>query len=112
MPAPSLFGNAQLRNANNLRFAYNAIANDGVAAFDEYVNGADDRLTMWAALPGPVHAAVWLIVAIVGLALIGANVRSHRRIFRAGARARLIRIHRRDGGTDAPFHGTALPMTT
>ncbi|MGA2760204.1 MAG: DUF4350 domain-containing protein [Candidatus Cybelea sp.] len=72
--APSLFGNAQLRNANNLRFAYNAIANHGVAAFDEYVHGYDDRLTMWAVLPGPVHAAVWLIVAIVGLALIGANV--------------------------------------
>ena len=72
--APSLFDNAELRNADNLRFAYNAIANHGVAAFDEYVHGYDDRLTMWAALPGPVHAAVWLIVAIVGLALIGANV--------------------------------------
>ncbi len=72
--APSLFDNAELRNADNLRFVYNAIANHGVAAFDEYVHGYDDRLTMWAALPGPVHAAVWLVVAIVGVALIGANV--------------------------------------
>jgi hypothetical protein len=72
--APSLFGNAELRNADNLRFIYNAIANHGVVAFDEYVHGYDDRLTMWSALPGPVHAAVWLVVAIIGLALIGANV--------------------------------------
>jgi hypothetical protein len=72
--APSLFDNAQLRNADNLRFVYNAVANHGVAAFDEYVHGYDDRLTMWAALPGPVHAAAWLTLAIVGLALIGANV--------------------------------------
>ena len=72
--APSLFGNAELRNADNLRLIYNAIANHGVVAFDEYVHGYDDRLTMWAALPGPVHAAVWLVVAIIGLALIGANV--------------------------------------
>ena len=27
--APALFGNAQLRNADNLRFAYNVIANHG-----------------------------------------------------------------------------------
>ncbi len=72
--APSLFGNAELRNADNLRFVYNAIANHGTAAFDEYVHGYDERQTMWAALPRPVHVAVWLVVAIVGLALIGANV--------------------------------------
>jgi hypothetical protein len=72
--APSLFGNAQLRNADNLRFIYNAIANHGTPAFDEYVHGYDERQTMWAALPRPVHAAVWLVVAIVGVALIGANV--------------------------------------
>ncbi len=72
--APSLFGNAELRNADNLRFAYNAVANHGAVAFDEYVHGYDDRLTMWSALPRPVHAAVWLLVTIVGLALIGANI--------------------------------------
>jgi hypothetical protein len=72
--APALFGNAELRNADNLRFAYNAIANHGEAAFDEYIHGYDDHLTMWSALPTPVRVAVWLLVAIVGIALIGANV--------------------------------------
>jgi hypothetical protein len=72
--APALFGNAQLRNADNLRFVYNAIAGHGEAAFDEYVHGYDNNLTMWAALPGPVHAAVWIVLALVVIALIGANV--------------------------------------
>jgi hypothetical protein len=72
--APALFGNAALRNADNVRFAYNAIAGHGDAAFDEYVHGYDDNLTMWAALPGPVHAAIWIVVALVAIALIGANV--------------------------------------
>src|SRR5580700_581360 len=72
--APALFGNAQLRNADNLRFAYNAIAGHGEAAFDEYVHGYNNGLTMWAALPGPVHAAVWIVLALAVIALIGANV--------------------------------------
>jgi hypothetical protein len=74
--APELFGNRHLREADNLRFAYNTIANHGEAAFDEYVHGYDDGLTMWGALPQPVRAAFWIVVAIVVLALIGANVRS------------------------------------
>ena len=74
--APQLFGNRYLRDGDNLRFAYNAIANHGAAAFDEYVHGYDDGLTMWGALPPPVRAAFWIVVAIVVLALIGANVRS------------------------------------
>ena len=72
--APALFGNAQLRNADNLRFAYNAIAGHGTAAFDEYVHGYDDRIGAWAALPTPVHAAIWIVIAIGAIALIGANV--------------------------------------
>jgi hypothetical protein len=72
--APDLFGNAQLRSADNLPFAYNVIAHHGAAVFDEYVHGYDDRLGMWTVLPAPVHAAVWIVVAIVVLALIGANV--------------------------------------
>jgi hypothetical protein len=72
--APSLFGNAELRNADNLRFAYNAIAGHGAAAFDEYVHGYNNNLTMWAALPAPVHAAVWIVLALIVIALIGANV--------------------------------------
>jgi hypothetical protein len=72
--APDLFGNRQLRNPDNLRFAYNVIANHGDAAFDEFVHGYDDHLTMWAALPPPVHAAIWIVLAAVILALIGANL--------------------------------------
>lgn len=72
--APALFGNAQLRNAGNSRFAYNVIATHGAAAFDEYVHGYNDGLTMWVALPGPVHAAIWIVIALVAIALIGANV--------------------------------------
>lgn len=72
--APALFGNAQLRKADNLRFAYNAIAGHGPAAFDEYVHGYDDDLSLWGALPNPVRAAVWIVVGIVTLGLIGANV--------------------------------------
>ncbi|MBV8530526.1 MAG: DUF4350 domain-containing protein [Candidatus Eremiobacteraeota bacterium] len=72
--APALFGNAQLRNAGNLRFAYNAIAGHGPAAFDEYVHGYDDNVSLWSVLPSEVRAAVWIVLAIVVLALIGANV--------------------------------------
>jgi hypothetical protein len=73
--APALFGNAQIQNADNVRFAYNAIAGHGPAAFDEYVHGYDDGLTLWAALPSAVRAAVWIVLAIALLALVGANVR-------------------------------------
>lgn len=72
--APALLGNAQLRNAENLRFAYNVIEGHGEAAFDEYVHGYSQSPTMWDALPQAVHAAIWIVVAIVAVALIGANV--------------------------------------
>lgn len=72
--APALLGNAQLRNADNLRFAYNVIAGHGEAAFDEYVHGYDDDLSLWAVLPNADRAAVWIVIAILVLALIGANV--------------------------------------
>ncbi len=72
--APELFGNAQLRNADNVRFVYNAIAGHGPVAFDEYVHGYDDNLTMWGVLPPAVHAAVWITLAIAAIALIGANI--------------------------------------
>jgi hypothetical protein len=72
--APALFGNARLRDAGNLRFAYNAIAGHGPVAFDEYVHGYNSSLTMWGVLPAPVHAAVWIVVALAAVALIGANV--------------------------------------
>jgi hypothetical protein len=71
--APAIFGNAQLRRADNLRFAYNIIAGHGPAAFDEYVHGYDDDLSLWAALPNAVRAAVLIVVAVVVLGVIGAN---------------------------------------
>ncbi len=73
--APALFGNAQIRNEDNARFAYNAIAGHGPAVFDEYVHGYDDGRTLWAALPSTVRAAAWIVLVIVLLALVGANVR-------------------------------------
>jgi Domain of unknown function (DUF4350) len=72
--APELFGNAHLRDADNLRFAYNSIAGHGDVAFDEYVHGYDDSLTTWSVLPEPVHAAIWIVLALAVIALIGANV--------------------------------------
>jgi Domain of unknown function (DUF4350) len=72
--APALFSNEELRNADNVRLAYNAVAGHGQAVFDEYIHGYDDRLTTWAVLPWPVRSAVWIIAGLVALALIGANV--------------------------------------
>ncbi|MBV8724007.1 MAG: DUF4350 domain-containing protein [Candidatus Eremiobacteraeota bacterium] len=72
--APALFGNAHLRSAGNLRFAYNAIAGAGPVAFDEYVHGYSDTPSLWSVLPATVRAAAWVAVAIALLALIGANV--------------------------------------
>ena len=72
--APAVFGNEQLRNADNLRFAYNVIANHGQVAFDEYVHGYSENPTLWSVLPGTVRAAVWIVAALVVIALIGANV--------------------------------------
>jgi hypothetical protein len=71
---PSLFGNEALRNGDNARFAYNIIAGHGLVAFDEYIHGYSDGSTMWGVLPGAVHAAVWIVIAIAVIALIGANV--------------------------------------
>lgn len=72
--APALFGNESLRNGDNLRFAYNVISTHGVAAFDEYVHGYSEAPTMWGVLPPAVRAAVWIVVALAVVALIGGNV--------------------------------------
>lgn len=72
--APRLFGNQQLRNADNLRFAYNVIAGHGTVVFDEYAHGYSESPTMWGVLPAPVRAAVWIALAIALIALVGANV--------------------------------------
>ena len=103
--APAIFGNAQLRNADNLQFAYNLIAGHGEAAFDEYVHGYDNGLTAWAALPKSVHAAVWIVLAIVAISLIGGTSRSRLRIARRPGRARLVALHRGYGRAHATFAG-------
>lgn len=72
--APELFSNAALRNGDNLRFIYNAIANHGAVGFDEYVHGYSASPTLWGVLPNPVRAAMWIVVGITIIALIGANV--------------------------------------
>ena len=72
--APALFGNAHLLRDDNLAFAYDVLAGHGPAAFDEYVHGYDRDATFWQVLPPAVHAAAWIVAAIVVLALIGANV--------------------------------------
>jgi hypothetical protein len=72
--APALFGNAYVGRADNAVFAYDAIAGHGPVAFDEYVHGYDEGLTFWEALPPPVHAAIYIVLAIVAVAAIGANV--------------------------------------
>jgi hypothetical protein len=72
--APRLFGNAQVRSADNLRFAYNIIAGHGPAAFDEYAHGYSESPTTWGVLPATVRAAVWIVIGAAVLALIGANV--------------------------------------
>ncbi|MBV8198798.1 MAG: DUF4350 domain-containing protein [Candidatus Eremiobacteraeota bacterium] len=72
--APALFSNAHLRDADNLRFAYNVIAGSGAAAFDEYAHGYTETPSLWGVLPRAVRAAVWIAVAIALVAVIGANV--------------------------------------
>lgn len=72
--APSLFTNETLRNPDNARFAYNVIAGHGIVAFDEYIHGYSDSPTIWGVLPTAVRAAVWIVVAITVIALVGANV--------------------------------------
>ncbi len=72
--APALFGNAQLRNADNVRFAYNTIWGHGAVAFDEQVHGYSGDPSFWGVLPRAVHAAVWIAVGALILAVIGANV--------------------------------------
>ncbi len=72
--APAIFSNARLRNAGNVRFAYNLVAGNGSVAFDEYVHGYARDVPIWDVLPAPVRTAVWIVAAIVLLSLIGANV--------------------------------------
>jgi hypothetical protein len=72
--APALLGNANIGAADNAAFGYDVLAGHGPIAFDEYVHGYDENLSFWDALPAPVHVAFFIVLAIVALALVGANV--------------------------------------
>ncbi len=72
--APALLGNAYLTEDDNAAFGYDLLAGHGAIAFDEYVHGYDEGVTFWNALPAAVHAAVYVTIAIVVLALVGANI--------------------------------------
>jgi hypothetical protein len=71
---PSVFSNSNLARADNARYAYALLAS-GPVAFDERVHGYARDRSFWAALPPPVRIAVALTIAIVALALLGANWR-------------------------------------
>ncbi|MDQ2993012.1 MAG: hypothetical protein M3R30_09380, partial [Candidatus Eremiobacteraeota bacterium] len=73
--APALFGNSNLAKADNARFAYDLLAGRGRIAFDERPHGYAVDKSLWDALPQPTRWAFWIVCAVVGLALIGANVR-------------------------------------
>lgn len=72
--APKIFSNAQLAQYDNAAFAYDVLAGHGSVAFDEYVHGYDDSLSFWDALPAPVHAAIWIVLAILSVAVAGATI--------------------------------------
>jgi hypothetical protein len=74
--APAIFGNLNIAKADNARFAFDLLADRGPVAFDERVHGYVEDKSFWDALPQPVRWAFWIVCGIVGLALIGANVRS------------------------------------
>jgi hypothetical protein len=54
---------------------YNAVTGRGLVAFDERPYGYDRSRSLWSVLPAPVHAAFWLALFAVALALIESNVR-------------------------------------
>jgi hypothetical protein len=54
---------------------YDAVAGKGLMAFDERPYGYDRTRSLWSVLPAAVHAAVWVALLAVVLALIDANVR-------------------------------------
>jgi hypothetical protein len=73
--APDMFSNGNLAHDDNARFAANVLGTHGPVAFDERVHGYAIDKSFWSALPAPVHAAVWVVLALLILAAIGANVR-------------------------------------
>ncbi|MGB6987051.1 MAG: DUF4350 domain-containing protein [Candidatus Aquilonibacter sp.] len=54
---------------------YDAVVGKGLVAFDERPYGYDRTRSLWSVLPAAVHAAVWVALLAVILALIESNVR-------------------------------------
>ena len=70
------YTNLALQNhPKSARDVYDAVAGRGLVAFDERPYGYDRTRSLWSVLPAPVHAAVWLALVAVVLALIESNVR-------------------------------------
>lgn len=63
------------KNPQTALAVYNAVAGRGLVAFDERPYGYDRSRSLWSVLPAPVHAAVWLALFAVALALVESNVR-------------------------------------
>jgi len=68
------FDNWHLVRAANARAAYALFAPAKVLAFDERIYGYAAGRTFWQVLPVPVHAAIWVAIAALLLALAGANI--------------------------------------
>jgi hypothetical protein len=73
--APDLLSNVHIAHADNAQFALDVLAGNGPVAFDERLHGYAEDQSLWSALPQAVHLAIFIVIGIVLLALIGANVR-------------------------------------
>ena len=71
---PTVFSNLRLGSRDNARFAYDVLAR-GPVAFYERVNGYAADRSFWNALPRSARIAVFCLVAIALLGLIGGNIR-------------------------------------
>ena len=74
--SPGIFSNAQIANDDNARFAYNLLSSGGTVVFDETLHGYTSKQTVWQVLPASVHDAVWIVLAILLIAIIGGIFRS------------------------------------
>jgi len=68
------FDNWHLTRAANARAAYALFGPAKTLAFDERIYGYAAGRTFWQVLPPPVHAAIWIAIAALLLALAGANI--------------------------------------
>jgi hypothetical protein len=63
------------KNPRNALQAYDLVTRRGIVVFDERIHGYALDRSLWQVVPAPVHAAFWVAVLAVVLALIEANVR-------------------------------------